>query len=142
MSVQQGRNQREQDLEQHDVGQSDQTHRAVFRIEQALAMFKGRLRRAEHPAKALAEQAAESVRRFRQADSLLVVENLVARLDDGDRQVGILGQRVRSKAAQLLDQFPPPGTDGAGNHRDAVEQVEGTAIEVLAGDVFECLPPA
>ena len=47
-----------------------------FGSEQAVAMLPGRLRRAEHPAKALAEQAADGVRRFRQADGLLVVEDL------------------------------------------------------------------
>ena len=37
--------------------------------------------------------------------------------------------------------FGAPCADCSWNHRYDVEQVQGPALEVLAGDVFECLPP-
>ena len=43
-------------------------------------------------------------------------------------------------AAGGLDGRGAPCADGAGNDGDDVEEVEGAALEVLAGDVFEGLP--
>ena len=39
-----------------------------------------------------------------------------------------------------LDGFGAPGAQRAGNHGNAVEQIEGALFQVLAGDVFERLP--
>ena len=43
-------------------------------------------------------------------------------------------------AACGFDRCGAPGADGSGNHGDDVEEIEGAALEVLAGDVFERLP--
>jgi hypothetical protein len=48
----------------------------------------------------------------------------------------VLGQRVEREAAQALERFPFPGSDGAGNHRDATERGKRPALEILAGDIF------
>ena len=43
-------------------------------------------------------------------------------------------------AAGGLDGRGAPCADGSGNDGDDVEEIEGAALEVLAGDVFEGLP--
>ena len=43
-------------------------------------------------------------------------------------------------AAAGFDGRGAPGADGSGDDHDDVEEVEGAALEVLAGDVLEGLP--
>ena len=40
----------------------------------------------------------------------------------------------------LAQQIGAPRADGAGNDRNAIQQIEGALFEILAGDVFERLP--
>ena len=58
-----------------------------------------------------------------------------------DRQVLILGERVRREAAELRQQRrSAPGADRARDDRDASEAGERAALEILRGDIFERLP--
>ena len=60
--------------------------------------------------------------------------------EQGHGEVGVFGDGVDGVAAGSLDGAGAPCADGSGNDGDDVEEVEGAALEVLAGDVFEGLP--
>src|SRR5580704_16883982 len=55
-------------------------------------------------------------------------------------QIGIFGDGIDVEGAGRAHRGDTPGTDRSGNHADCTECVEGTALEVLTGDVFERLP--
>jgi hypothetical protein len=65
----------------------------------------------------------------------------VASPADRQREVLILGQRIVAEAAHLLHQWLPPCADRARHDGDAIQQCEGTPVEVLARYVLERLPP-
>src|SRR5271155_866571 len=54
--------------------------------------------------------------------------------------VGIFGDSIDVEGAGRAHGGDSPCADGSGNYADCTERVEGTALEVLAGDVFESLP--
>src|SRR5258708_3106360 len=103
-------------------------------------MLPERLQSAEGPAEALADELPGCFRRFGPGDGLFIVGDAPTETADGDGQVGVLGNRVRGDAARGIDGLFAPGTERAGHNGDAIQEVEGALLHVLAGDVFERLP--
>ena len=103
-------------------------------------MFPHRLQDAEGPAEALAHEALGVDGRFSVSQGAVLVVDLQALFEQVHGQVGVFGHGVQRIAAGGLHRRGAPCADGAGNHGDDVEEVEGAALEVLAGDVFESLP--
>ena len=70
----------------------------------------------------------------------IFVDDLEFLLEQIHGQVGIFGDGVDGVAAAAFDSSGAPRADGTGYDDDHVEKIESTAFEVLARDVFECLP--
>src|SRR5207248_8841557 len=104
------------------------------------AMFAKRLQRPERPAETLPEQRRETVGRFGVADGVAVRFDAPARAADSPRQIHIFGHRVGRVAAGLYHGFATPRADRSRHHADRVDHRVCTAIEILAGDIFDRLP--
>src|SRR5690348_18235151 len=100
-------------------------------------MLPRALQRAERPAEALLRERAHGVRRLGVTDRTVGIRDGVSLAPNGERQVLILGERVVAEAADLLDEIASPCAHGAGHDRDAIEEREGAAVEVLARDVLD-----
>src|SRR5262249_36694006 len=103
-------------------------------------MFPERLQGAEGPAKTLANQGAGGVRSLGPGDGALFVGDAPAKTPNGNGKVRIFGNRVGGNATTGFNSLLAPGAERAGYDRDAVQQIEGALLHVLAGDVFESLP--
>src|SRR5258708_7830009 len=55
-------------------------------------------------------------------------------------KIRILGESIRRVAAHLIDGRSPPRSNRSRNHRNAIQQVISSTVEVLAGDIFQRLP--
>src|ERR1700676_192584 len=135
-----GRDQRKQQLEQKNMGKSDEAEGAVFRAEESIFVLPDGLQCAEGPAETLADELAGSFRSIGPGDGFFVVGNAPAEAANGDGQVGVFGDGVRGDAAGGLDSGFAPGAESTGDDGDAIEQIESALFHVLAGDVFESLP--
>src|SRR6185437_14750977 len=135
-----GRDKRQQNLEQENVGQSDPAERAVARAADGVAMLPDGLERAKGPAEALANQTLDRVGNFGVADGVFVVENFPAMPTDGEGEVGVFGDGVSGETSAGAHDFRTPGSHRSGYHRNAIQQIESALFEILAGDVFESLP--
>ncbi len=134
------RNQRQNNLEQENIGNGDPAERAVARLSGRVAMLPDGLQRAERPAESLANQRVHGLGDFGAADGVFVVQNLPAVATNGQRQIGVFGNRVARKSAVAAQQIRAPRAHRAGHHGNAIQQIERALFEVLAGDVFERLP--
>ena len=136
--VDERREERQQDLEDEDVGQGEEAHGAV--LGDGAAVLEDGLQDAEGPAEALAHEAVHVDRGLGEGEGLVLVDDGVALLEEVHGEVGVFGDGVGVVAAAGLDGGGAPGADGSGDDHDDVEEVQGAALEVLAGDVFEGLP--
>src|SRR5277367_170590 len=136
--IDEGRDHWQQNLENDDVRQSEQPHRQV--VAESLLMFEDSLQRSERPAEALAHQAFGIDWRLSERERLVFVNHLVALFQKIHREVRVFGDGIDRIAAAVKDRGGAPCADGSGDNRDHVEQIEGPALEVLAGDVFKRLP--
>ncbi len=75
-----------------------------------------------------------------ECERLILVDDGVALLEKIHGQVGVFGDGVGVVAVAGFDGRGAPCADGSGDDGDDVEEIEGAAFEVLAGDVFEGLP--
>ena len=103
-------------------------------------MLPDSLEGAERPAEALAHEAAGVDGRLSKSKGPVFVVDAEALFKEVHGEVGVFGHGVERIAAGGFDGRGAPRADGAGNDGDDVEEVEGAAFEVLAGDVFEGLP--
>ena len=78
--------------------------------------------------------------RFSEGQRAVFVVDFEALFEQVHGEVGVFGDGVERIAAGGFDGRGAPCADGSGNDGDDVEEVEGAALEVLAGDVFEGLP--
>src|SRR6266850_2522845 len=108
--------------------------------QERVAVLPEGLQCAEGPAEPLANQLAGSIRRFGPGDGFLVVADAPAEAANGDGEVGVFGHGVRGNAAGGFDGFLAPRAERSGNDGDAIEEIEGALLHVLAGNVFERLP--
>src|SRR5208283_2668178 len=138
--VNDGGNQRESDLEDENVGQGDPTERAMLQPEQSTAVLPEGLQGAKGPTKTLANQGLWRDGGFGPGDGVFVVSDAPAEAANGDGEIGVFGDRVRSDATGGFDGLAAPGTERARNDRNAIQEIEGALFHVLAGDVFERLP--
>ncbi len=88
----------------------------------------------------LTDQDAGRFRSFGPRDGFLFVIDVPAEAADSDGEVGVFGHGVCGDAASVFDGFFAPRAQSAGDDGDAVKQIEGTLLHILAGDVFESLP--
>ena len=95
---------------------------------------------AEAPAKALLDERAEGIGCLGPGNRVLGIGDTPAALAQLDGRILVLGQRVVREAPRLEDRAATPRADGARYHRDAVQQVEGAPVHVLAGHVLQRLP--
>ena len=79
-------------------------------------------------------------RRFGPGDGFFVVADAPAEAANRDGEVGVFGDGVGGDSAGGCDGFFAPGAERAGNHGDAIEQIESALLHILTGDVFERLP--
>src|SRR5262249_33057264 len=112
------RDQRQQNLEEKNIGYGDPTESSVAGLANGVAGFPDGLQRAEGPAEALANQGFDGLRDFGAADGIFVVENLPAFATDGEGEVGIFGNRVARKSAVTFQNVGAPGAGRAGHDRD------------------------
>ncbi len=113
--------QREHDLEDDDVGQSEEAHGAA--IADGGAVFPDGLEDAEGPAEALAGEAVGVDGSFGEGEGLVFVDDGVALLEEVHGEVGVFGDGVGVVAAAGADGRGAPGSDGSGNDHDDVEEV-------------------
>ena len=123
-----------------DVRQGDEAERPVARAQERVAVLPHGLQRPEGPAEALRHEPLRVLGGLRPADRVVLVADPPAPAADRDREVGVLGHGVRGEAPDLAQHTGAPGAERPGDDRDAVEQVEGALLEVLAGHVLEGLP--
>src|SRR5712664_1544116 len=90
---------RQHELEDKDIGQSNQAERAVFRPEQRAAVLPEGLQRAEGPAESLADQDGGRFRGFGPGNGFLFIVDVPAEAPDGDGEVGVLGYGIRGDAS-------------------------------------------
>src|SRR5487761_462597 len=135
-----GGDERQQNLEQKNVGQRYPAESAVARAADGVAMLPDGLQGAERPAETLANQGFDRVGDFGVTDGVFVIENFPAVAANGEGEVSVFGDGVSRKAAARAHGFGAPGADGAGNHGNAIQQIESALFEILAGDVFQGLP--
>ena len=136
--VDEGRDQRQQDLKDEDVGERDQTESAF--AGENIAMLPDGLKNSERPAEALTHEGIGTGGGLGEGERHVFVFDAVAVAQEGHGEIGVLGDGIDVIAAGLADGGDAPGADGAGNDADGSERVESAAFEVLAGDVFEGLP--
>src|SRR6266436_260078 len=98
------------------------------------------LQRAKGPAETLADQLAGRFRSFRPGNGFFVVADAPAEAADGDGQIGVFGDGVRRDATRGFDGLLAPSAQRAGYDGNAIQQVEGALLHVLAGDVLQRLP--
>ena len=136
--VDEWREQRQEDLEDEDVGQREEAHGAV--AGDGSAVLEDGLQDSEAPAEALAHEAVGVDGGLGEGEGLVFVDDGVALLKDGHGEVGVLGDGVGVVAAGGFDGAGAPGSDGSWDYSDDVEEIESSALEVLDGDVLEGLP--
>ena len=95
---------------------------------------------AERPAEALAHEALGRSGRFSIGQRAVFAHDSPLVLQQLHGQVSIFGDRVSVVTSSLLHSFHAPCANGSRNHADRAQHVEGTAFEILAGDVFQRLP--
>src|SRR4029077_38536 len=134
------RDQRQRELKNKDVRQSDPAESAVLRAEQCVAVLPERLQRAESPPEALADKRARGFGSFGPGDSFFVVADAPAEAADGDGEIGIFSNRVGGDSTGGFDCLLAPRAERTGNDGDAVEKIESALFHVLASDVLERLP--
>ena len=132
------RHQRQQNLEDHDVGQRHPSQRSLARKHSAMLVHG--LQNSERPAKTLAHQAIRIGRRLGVGQRHVFVFDAITAAQQRHRQIGIFRDRIDVVAAGLAHRRNAPRTNRSGHHADRAQHVERTALEVLAGDVFERLP--
>ena len=103
-------------------------------------MLPDRLNCAEGPAEALADQRFDGFGDFGVADGVFVVEDFPAAAANGDREIGIFRHGIARKSFATAHEIGAPGSDCAGHHGNAIQEIESALFEILAGDVFEGLP--
>src|SRR6266581_225401 len=135
-----GRNQRQHQLEHENIRQRDPAKRAVFRAQKRVAMLPEGLQGAEGPAESLADELSRLFRGFGPGDGFFVVADAPTETPNRYGQIGVLGDRVCSDPARSFNGFLAPRAERAGHNRNAVQQVERAFLHVLAGDVLEGLP--
>jgi hypothetical protein len=96
-----GRDQRQQDLEDEDVGQREEAHGAA--VGDGAAMFEDGLQDAEGPAEALAGEAVGVDGGLGEGERLVFVDDGVALLEQVHGEVGVFGDGVGVVAAAGLD---------------------------------------
>ena len=88
----------------------------------------------------MAGQGAQCVGGLSEGDGVVGVGHPPAAPQQDEGQVLVLGQRAAAEPAGLQDQMATPRADRAGHHRDAIEQRESPAVDVLARHVLDRLP--
>src|SRR5579871_2422888 len=134
------RDQRQKKLKDKNIGERDPSERAELWTEERVAVLPESLQRAEGPPETLANQLAGGFGSFGPGDSFFVVADAPAEAADRDGEVSVFGDRVRCDAAGGRDRFLAPSAERARHNGDAIQQIEGALLHVLAGDVFERLP--
>src|SRR5262249_62208233 len=104
-------------------------------------MVPRRLKRPVHPAISLSDEAPNRIRSLGQRNGFVFVLDLMAELSNSHGQLRVFSQSYATEASGLFNQFSTPRSHRARHHRHAVQYVERPAIQVLTGDVLECLPP-
>src|SRR6185437_1833280 len=89
---------------------------------------------------ALAHKAVRGDRRLGEGQRRILVDRGVALFEDVHGEVGVFGDSVGVIAAAFLDDGGAPCSDGSGDDGDDIEEVEGAAFRILAGNVLERLP--
>src|SRR5262245_21046485 len=103
-------------------------------------MLPERLQGAESPTETLADERAWSFRSLGPGDRAFFVGDAPTEASNGNSQVGIFGDGVCRNPAYRFDGLPAPGTECAGYDRDAIQQIEGALLHVLAGYILKRLP--
>ena len=134
------RHRRQQELEQPGLGHGDHAERSVAWAERHLTMLPEALQRAEGPTKPLLGKTSDRIRRLGPGNRGAVIQHGVAGFLKCDGQILVLGERIDGKAAHPLERLAPPGANGAGNDGDAAKHRQRAALQILARDIFECLP--
>ena len=136
--VDERRNQRQQNLEDHNVRQRHPSEYTLTGEDSAMLVHG--LQNAERPAKTLAHQAIRVDRRFGVGERHVFVFDAVTEAEQRHGQVGVFGDGVGVEASSRAHGRHAPSADRAGHHADRAQHIECAAFEILAGDVFERLP--
>src|SRR5260370_5806838 len=98
------------------------------------------LQRTEGPAETLADELPGCFRSFRPGDGLFVVDNAPTEAANSNGQIGVFGDGVRGDAARGFNGFLAPCTERSRYNGNAIQEVKGALLHVLAGDVLKRLP--
>ena len=92
------------------------------------------------PAKTLPDKRACCFRCIRPANGIFLVIDFPAGAADRNRQIRVFRHGVSAEAAGIINCFGPPGAERSGDHGNAIQKIECAFFEILARDIFECLP--
>src|SRR5207247_1308228 len=115
--------QRQRDLEQDEVRQRAPADPLLPLAPESGSMLPDRLEGPVAPAVALAPERDERRRRLGPGPRLLDVDDLPAGPAEGDRRVGVLGERRPRDPADLRERLPPKRTDRPRDRGHALEDV-------------------
>ena len=110
-----GRDQRQQHLEDDDVGQREEAHGAV--TQESPAMFEDGLQCSEGPAEALTHEAVGVDGRLSEGERAIFVDHLVSLLKQVHGEVGIFSNGINGVASAGENGSGAPCTDGSGHHQ-------------------------
>lgn len=131
---------REEYLIDEDIRQCKGTEPPILWTEEYVFVLPSDLKSSEHPSIALLGKCLYRIRSFCQGDSMFLVEYLVTEFSDLDSEIGIFRKRIGTESSCLPDETGSPCTNCSWNHSYTIQYHESTSVEILAHDVFECLP--
>ena len=112
-------NERQQDLEDEDVGEGEEAHGDAI-ADGGLVLEDG-LEDAEAPAKALTGEAVGGVGGLGEGEGLVLVDDGVTLFEEIHGEVGVFGDGIGGVATAGADGGGAPSADGAGDDHDDVE---------------------
>src|SRR5258708_31704477 len=103
-------------------------------------MLESILQRSERPSEPLPRQVGQTLRGLGKCMRRAVVQDTPACPANLPGKIRILGESIRRVAPHLIDGRSPPRSNPSPNHRNAIQQVISSTVEVLPAGVFHRLP--
>src|SRR6266446_9583710 len=109
--VNEGRDQREQNLKDEDVGKCDESQSALACED--VAMLKDGLQNSERPAEALPHEGVGVGRSLGESERHVLILHAIAVAQQCHGEIGVFGDGVDMKATRFANRLDTPGADRA-----------------------------